>query len=246
MNWSKAKSIIIVVLVFTNLFIIGMTLLRYEKVQSDDSDVYQYTEDILKENNIYIDCELPDAVGRMHAITVTYSKYDANLVEREIRDSEKLAADKRSDDDYRNAADSFVSECGYMDEGVKFFSVDKSEQAVSVNYKNYYNDIPLEECYMVVRFQDGMIIDFDRRWMEFVEAVGTKINITLPVSSLLSFMTEVREEYDVSQEIHITDMYMTYWIDSYNVDNVLYDTAFPAWCVRYNEGKIKYISAIVQ
>lgn len=247
MNWSKAKNIIIVVLIFTNIFIISMTFLRYKNVQGDNTDIYQYTNEILNENNIYLECELPETVGRMHALTVSYGKYDSNMAKNVMNNTPKIPKEEQTEEGYKEAADKYIEKCNYMNDNVKVSSVEISEDKALVIYRNYYREIPLEECYMKVSFENGEITDFDRKWMKPENEGGTRIDIMPPVSALLNFMTEIREEYDSEYKININDMYITYWIDSYNVnDDILYDTALPAWCIRYNTDGIKYISAIVQ
>ncbi|MCI8284525.1 MAG: hypothetical protein HFE90_04550 [Firmicutes bacterium] len=247
MNWSKAKNIIIIVLIFTNIFIISMTFLRYKNVKNDDTDIYQYTNDILEENNIYLECELPDPIGKMHALTVSYGKYDSNMTANIMKNMPKLSNEQQTETGYAEAADKYIEKCNYMNDNVKISSVEISENRAVVTYKNYYKEIPLEECYMKVIFENGGITDFDRKWMKPESEGATRIDIMPPVSALLNFMTEIKEEYNEENKININDMYITYWIDSYNVnDDILYDTALPAWCIRYNGNSIKYISAIVQ
>jgi hypothetical protein len=54
-------------------------------------------------------------------------------------------------------------------------------------------------------------------------------------------------EADKSEKVVIKDMYMVYWIDSYDVEaDILYDTALPAWRIEYGNGKVKFISATTQ
>ena len=96
---------------------------------------------------------------------------------------------------------------------------------------------------MRVYFENGRITDFERKWMEVVSEGDSRIEVTSQLSALLEFMTET----DKSKQITVDDMYLVYWIDNYDVDGcILYDTALPAWCIRYNDNDLKYISATVQ
>ena len=46
---------------------------------------------------------------------------------------------------------------------------------VVVRYQNTYEDIPLEECYMDVKFEDGIVAGIERQWIEPVEEGSAKL-----------------------------------------------------------------------
>ena len=243
MDWSKAKNIIIVVLVLTNLFLILMYGGEYVKKYEDDHSVYEYTMNVLSEHDITVKCDIPDEAERMHSLVVSYGEHDEDAIQQLINSSEPLAENRRHTEGYGAAADQFIKQSGYDGEGTKRMTVNISEERVEAVYKNYYEDIPLEVCYMKVIFTDGKISGFERKWMEVVEESSTKTEVMSPLSALLYFMSEVQPE----EGTVIENIYMTYWIDSYDLSgNVLYDTALPAWCIEYNGGQRQYVSSSVQ
>jgi regulatory protein YycI of two-component signal transduction system YycFG len=244
MDWSKAKNIILAVLILTNLFLLGVYGHRYMKEHSqDDDDVYKYTMSVLRENNIYYEGEIYNKSTKLHPLTVSYGKYDANIVNNAISNMRKIPEEDRNEAEYRDVADSLLQKCGFMTENVQEESIYAGMEKAVVSYGNYYKDIPVEECYMNVYFDDGKIVDFERKWIEIVSVGDARVEVTSQLSALLKFMTENEDK----GKTVVNDMHLVYWIDDYDVGgDVLYDTALPAWCIDYNNGETKYISATVQ
>ena len=65
---------------------------------------------------------------------------------------------------------------------------------VVVRYQNTYEDIPLEECYMDVKFEDGIVAGIERQWIEPVEEGSAKLSITEPITALLGFIDIINDE----------------------------------------------------
>jgi len=243
MDWSKAKNIIIVVLILTNLFLILMYGGDYVKKYEEDHSVYEYTMNVLAEHDIEVHCDIPENAERMHSLVVSYGEHDEAAIQQLIDSSSPLAENRRHSEGYGAAADEFIRKSGYYGEGAKRIAVNITEEKVEAVYKNYYEDIPLEVCYMKVIFTDGRISGFERKWMEVVEESSTRIEVMSPLSALLYFMSEVQP----AEGTVIENIYITYWIDSYDLSgNVLYDTALPAWCIEFDGGQRQYISATAQ
>lgn len=244
MDWNKAKNIILIVLIFTNVFLLAVYCgTKKDGGKNSDSDVYKYTMNVLEENNIYYEGDIYSGTMKMYPLTVSYGKYDKNMVENAIKNSRRLSESDRNESGYKKLADELVEKCGFMSENTRFEKVVSEGTSAVVTYENYYENTPVQECYMKVYFSDGKITDFDRKWMEVISEGETKIELTAQLSALLKFMTEI----DTDERITVYDMDVVYWIDNYDVDgDVLYDTALPAWRISYNSGEVKYISANVQ
>jgi regulatory protein YycI of two-component signal transduction system YycFG len=327
MDWSKAKNIILIVLVITNIFLLGAIAVKNLEPEDADESISDYTLSILEENGITVECEVPEGIQKMHALTVSYGKYDTNIVKNAIDRAKALAVIERTEKGYAQAADSLVEKCGFMDDGTRRMSVKIDGDSAVVLYKNFYKDVPLEECYMTVTFTDGKITDFDRKWMEPVSEGESRTEIMSPYSALLAFMQAAEADRAAAAKngadsltdraaaakngadsltagaaaakngadsltagaaaakngadsltngaaaakpaageaaaagsgdaepaaaagstssITVEDMYIAYWIEDYDVEgDVLYDTALPAWCIVYNGGQTKYISAVM-
>lgn len=54
-------------------------------------------------------------------------------------------------------------------------------------------------------------------------------------------------EVSPEETVNVEKIELVYYADKNGVsENILYDTAFPAWRIEYNGGRIKYISAFEQ
>ncbi len=244
MDWNKSKNIILIILLITNIFLIavygGQDIFQKK---TENNNAYKYTMSVLEENNIIYKGKIQDKLSKMPPLTVSYGKYDENIVNKNIQNTRSLAESDRNESGYKSVADELVDRCGFMSENVVYDGISEDGTKTIVSYSNFYKNIPIEECYMRVYFEGGNVTDFERKWMDVIDEGDSKVEVTSQLSALLEFMAEI----DKSQKITVTDMYLVYWIDNYDLEgDVLYDTALPAWCVKYNGNNMKYISAMVQ
>lgn len=84
MDWGRAKNIILIVLLITNIFLIGVYGLRYGHSKESNSELYSYTIDKLKANQIELACDMTKSPGKIPALIVQYEEYDKNAVEKAI------------------------------------------------------------------------------------------------------------------------------------------------------------------
>lgn len=241
MDWNRAKTILIVLLLITNITLLSTYFSgALQSRNRIDTSAYDYTMKVLAEHQITVNCQVPDSPLSMKSLVVTFDQYDRDTVVKAISDETALNSKNRSDDDYIRAAGDFLSACKIDTTGSRFSSVIREGGKVVVLYKNYYNDIPLEECFMKVFFRNGKIVDFDRQWMHVEEASSYRNDTLTALSALLSFMRKTGGQ----DAIQIEDIHIAYWIDPADIDiNVVYDTALPAWCIVYDGGQIMYIPA---
>lgn len=199
MDWGRAKNILLVVLVATNIFLISVYGIRYEQNKENNSELYSYTISQLEKNNILLNCAIPQHPSRLASLTVQYSRYDSSVVNKAVKTASAENPKAEDEEDFIQAADDLVEKCGLKTEGT---SVEKTVHeeggAVAVEYGNRYDNIPLQECYMKVVFQDGKIERLERKWMEPVEEGETKLEITEPATALLSFIDIVKQEKEAN------------------------------------------------
>ena len=270
MDWGRAKNIILAVLVVTNIFLITVYGIKYEQSRENNSELYRYTIEKLEENHIRLDCEIPEKPERLPALTVQYEKYDSSRINREVKAAGETENRAENGKEMREAADALIATCGLDTEGASVAETEENEDgSTTVRYGNYYRGIPLQECYMNVVFRDGKISRLERKWMEPVEEGRTRIEVTEPATALLRFIEIIGEERKDAENngrsgeeeseaapdeagkdeetVTVSDMYLAYYVNGDEIRrNILYDTAFPAWCIEYGDGQIRYISAYEQ
>ena len=67
MDWGRAKNIILIVLLITNIFLIGVYGLRYGHSKESNSELYSYTIDKLKANQIDLASDMTKSPGKIPA-----------------------------------------------------------------------------------------------------------------------------------------------------------------------------------
>ena len=243
MDWSKAKNIIVIALVLTNVFLIVQYALQYSHLIRRSDVVNDYTVNILHRNNIEIDCKIPVHKSKMFALTVSYSDLDGKEKANLLKKAEQVDIKNRNKHGYGKAADKFLKECGYMNEYTKLERISEADGKVTVEYGNYYLTIPLEDSEMTLTYEEGKLTDIKRHWIVPAGEGDNKIKLISPLSALLVLMSSI----DTEKNTVVNEIKLVYYVIPYESDNsVLYDTAFPAWAIKYNNGQIKYISTIEQ
>ena len=195
MDWGRAKSILLIVLVATNIFLISVYGIRYEQNKESNSELYNYTISQLEKNNILLNCDIPEHPSRLTALTVQYKEYDSSAVNKALKSAAKKETEAKEDEDFIQAADNFLERCGIKTgENAIRQTVHQDDGQTVVQYENRYENIPLQECYMNVIFMDGKIGSLEGKWMEPVDEGETRLEITEPTTALLSFIDVVKEE----------------------------------------------------
>lgn len=242
MDWTKAKSILILALIFTNLVLLGTYLFQNDRFGSDEKMMQVATIKLLEEKNIFVETEIPERQKkRMPKLTVQYDTLNEELIQEKLAGLKPLPPAERSEDNLIDMTDRFLEECGLMTENVTFDSIHENGSETSIRYKNYIDGIAIEESHIICDIQDGRITKLSRYWLNPVEVNDTDKEVIPAAAALIKFMSENTEE----EKIHVQDISLVYWLDSsvFDAESPVTDTAFPAWKITYNGGKIHHILA---
>jgi regulatory protein YycI of two-component signal transduction system YycFG len=242
MDWTKAKSILIVALIVTNLVLIGTYFFQTNDLNSNASEMKDVTIKLLEQQNIYIDADIiPKDHKRMAKLTVQYDKMNEDVINGQLAGQKALPEEKRTEEDYLAATKTFLEDCGLMTDNVTYSSMERAGDDVLLNYKNCIDGIAIEKSYIIFTIRDGKIVDFKRFWLNPTEISNNEKNVIPANAALIKFMSENTEGI----RIDVEDVSMVYWLDtsSFDAESPVTDTAFPAWKITYNHGKVKYILA---
>lgn len=241
MDWTKAKSILIAALVVTNLILVATYVFQNKSFENDEEEMQDVTIKLLAEKNIYVETEIPKEHQRMPKLTVQYDKMNKDVINEQLENQSPLDEAEQTDDEFIAVTKAFIENCGLMTENVTFDHIERTDSQVSVFYKNYINGIAIEESYIICTFKDGIITDFKRFWLNPVEVNDIKKEVIPAVAALIKFMSESTE----ADKIYVQNISLVYWLDSdaFDAESPVTDTAFPAWKITYNHGKIQYITA---
>ncbi len=241
MDWTKAKTILIVALIVTNLVLIATYLSQNNRFAGDEKEMQDVTVKLLEEKNIFVEADIPEETHRMAKLTVQYDKMDEAVIREQLAAQEPLPLSEESDKRLMDRAEDFINKCGLMNDNVKFEGIERKGKEIRIIFKNYMNDIAIEDSHIICTVKDGKLVDFDRYWLNPVEVSDIEKEVIPAAAALIKFMTEKTDD----DNIYIKDISLVYWLDSnsFNAESPVTDTAFPAWKITYNRDKIQYILA---
>ncbi|HML35835.1 MAG TPA: two-component system regulatory protein YycI [Bacillota bacterium] len=244
MDWTKAKTILIVALIITNLVLIGTYVYQNTRFNTDEKEMQDVTVKLLAEKNIFIETDIPKERPKMSKLTVKYDKMNEDVIKEQLDRQEALTEAEQTDENLISVTKSFIEECGLMTENVTFDRIDRTDDEILVTYKNYIGKTAIEDSYIIFTIKDGKIADFKRYWLNPVDDNDIEKEVIPAVAALVKFMSENTE----GEKIHVTDISLVYYLDSnaFDAESPVTDTAFPAWKITYDQGnreKSTYIMA---
>jgi len=240
MDWSKAKTVIILALLAVNIFLLATYGFDFE----DGNDVEDESAliEILADRGINIECDIPKTHEDMPMVNVKH-KY---LSDEEIHDAmESVKLDlnnEQTEASYKNAADKVIENLGIMGETLYVNSININGKSAEISYCNMINGIAIEPCYIVCKFNKGKMVDFEYKWLDVVN-VSSELNIISAAVALMDFTTEAKDELPLT----VNEINLVYYLDEdAGYENAVSDTAFASWEIRYNGDKYKHIVAYEQ
>jgi regulatory protein YycI of two-component signal transduction system YycFG len=242
MDWTKAKTILIIALLTTNLVLGGALGFRDFGVAAKENVPL---EDILADRNIFLETGVPENYpAKMPVLFVEYENTDYEAVEKALENQGVLLRDEWSEQKIRAAADKVLTESGLMTENVVFSHIEKgdeSEGAVKIVYKNTKDGISIEESYISCDMTNGRIAEVERKWLKPVGVHEKKGEIISPLSALLQLLSDKEE----SEELHVEKIELVYWLnpDDMGIEAPVDDTALPAWKITCAGEEPRYVTA---
>lgn len=244
MDWTKAKTILIVALLVTNLFLI----VTYSIIQAEDDPTEEMLQSetiaLLETKDIYVEIPLPTKKSKMPVLSVEYDRLDPSLLEEQLWAQVPLAENYRSRESIIQMTQDFLRSCGIWGPNVELDRVEQEGQATTVYYQNIYDEMLVEDSYIICTVDGGQVTELNRYWLDPVELGRTKKATISASAALIKFASQKHEPGPVK----IEDMEMVYWLDSsaYEAETTVSDTVFPAWKITYNGGQIKHIPAYTE
>ena len=241
MDWTKAKSILIVALIVTNLILVGAYYFQNNDLDENEAEMREVTIKLLEDKNIFVKTDIPLEHHRMPKLTVKYDTMNQDVIDEQLANQDALNENQLTEELLVAKTTEFIENCGLMNEHVVMDEIVRNENDIKVVYKNYIDGIAIEDSYIICTLTDGKITDFKRFWLNPIEVSEIKKEVIPAVAALIKFMSEKTED----DKIYVEDLSLVYWLDSesFDAESPVTDTAFPAWKITYNHGSVKYISA---
>lgn len=244
MDWTKAKTILILALLVTNLFLLGTYAFIQVKDATQEENIQIETLALLEAKNISVKIQLPLKHSKMPVLNVKYDRLDPALLKQQLWDQVPLDENHRSRESILQMTEDFINSCRIGGSNVVLDRLEQQGQTTIITYKNVYEGMLIEDSYIICTVEDGQIIELERYWLKPLEFGRTKKETISASAALINFMSEKKQ----TDSIMVEDMKMVYWLDSsdYGAETTISDTAFPAWKITYNDGQIKYVPAYAE
>jgi len=239
MNWSRAKTIMIVALICTNIFLI-YTYIDFRTEEEGFQDTKTLAE-FLSQKSIYVDPAIIPLVHSDMPVIYVYNQDGGCDTMNKMLAESVFRAEGERDNDYKSVAESMLGEAGPKYSTAEFLEILREEELVKAVYKNVVNGIRVEKSNVVFYFNQGFLENVVCNWLEVINYHQNPQRTISASQALLLFMAQRA----VPGEIDIESIEMVYWLDeSIHVEApVSEDTALPVWKITYNEGMVEYIDA---
>lgn len=244
MDWTKAKTILIVALIGTNIFLV-FTFGFNDSVQKV-SNTKEALLSVLSNNNITLTVDVPQKQVEMPVLYIEYKAFNQDKIKALIKEKKYgVAGENFSEDDLTKVSQRFLSDSGLLNENVVLNGVVKQGIGTVVQYRNEIKGVAIEESYIYCYFENGKLLSADSYWLEAVKLSNKKSKILSATEALIIFMNQVENK---DEKIIINGIELVYWLDTSTFDGeeLVTDTALPAWKVVYNGNQRKHIYAYEQ
>lgn len=243
MDWSKAKTIIIVALIAVNIFLLGVYRDWTGKSQAEEqADVLEETLALLENRDIDLKVELPESAGEVAACVVDRIAINETTINTLLSQEEALPVEERTEEYIRAKAQAFLERLGVWNEDTFISKYEVGgDGSVLMTFGSSIKGIPVEISNLYCYVSDGKVSVVIGVWMTGSDQGQTPHETILPVRALLDFAGQVPREYDKNGELvplHIINMEMVYRFDNDAMleGTIVSDTAFPYWKFTYIVG----------
>ncbi|MBQ3107139.1 MAG: hypothetical protein IJC68_00815 [Firmicutes bacterium] len=241
MDWARAKNIVIIALVITNLFLLVIYGGKMFLNARQEENLYEDTMRLLEARDILLDAELPEEQGKMAVLTVDTVEFNVKKLDILLGQETALPENRRSQRELEGAAENFLHKAGLWQTGTYPTEFEEMGDRLFITYGIKINEVPLEGPELYCLMQDGKVGSVAGFWVS-TSALGQSARETIsPVEALLLFAGQQARR---AGAIRITDIRMVYWIDREAMEQgeTVSDTAFPYWKITYTGGE-SYINA---
>lgn len=245
MEWSKIKNILIIALILINVLFLYM-LTRPSEPEPENADSGVLLKDtlaVLEDNGITVRAETSFPEMQLPILTLNFDEDNGTFEYKATRENLYL-----NEDTAREEADRFLESLGSfgtLGKDIRVDSITLSEDDPDrfvVTYGGYYDDYRIKELYVACTVSSTGVRKMEKQWAE-VKGSGRTQRSPIPVTTaLLHYMDRViTEDPDARKEV--TDISMTYTVNTPYDGTVTSDTAFPAWRIEAGDGSCEYIPA---
>ncbi|MBK5245673.1 MAG: two-component system regulatory protein YycI [Peptostreptococcaceae bacterium] len=244
MDWTKAKTILIAALIVTNVFLV-FTFGFNNPVQTEPASE-KVLISVLANNNITLATEVPEKHGKMPVLNIEYRVFNKEKVNQFVHQMKYIAeTGNDTEEELIRISNLFLKDNNLYSDYVVLEGVEKQGEGTVVKYKNEIDGILIEESYIYCYFENGKLDSIDSYWLEAKNLGDSKKNTISASEALVIFMSQIEKQ---EEDIVVNRIELVYWLDtsSFDGEELIKDTALPAWKIVYNENQSEHIYAYEQ
>ena len=273
MDWSKAKSVLIIAFIITNIFLIyhiEKDMFDQDALSARSENKIKEVVQILQERGIEVKADVPMDVLELPVLDVQYITYDEKSIEESfLRNQDNpqqwelsISLNNKilrfikteqsntsrevllTEKHARYEAEKFLKTHGFMGNDGVYWSSELDDTTYRLLYKQRYKGRLLEPSYIICTVTEEGVVELEKMWLKPLKLGNSKKEIIPTPKALLKFM----EENEGLEETIINEISLVYWLDlSHNGftswENVESGTAIPAWRIEEKSGKVSFIPA---
>lgn len=241
MDWSKAKNVMIIALLITNIFLLYTYSQKYSaKVEMTDSINFSQ---MLEERGLHLKTKMPEGKSKMPSLTLSYTSPTKQKIKRLLGSEKFNPNDGRKQNNYAEASDRLMQEldfslADFVREG-PVIENDKGDMVVT--YYSTFDGYPIHAQPIHVHFREGKLSKLTGKVAVAMPSTKRGLSVIPPEEALLIFM---REDLKAKEAVTVNGIELVYWANNEDMseEQLVSDTAFPAWKISA-EGKDYYIDA---
>lgn len=254
MDWVKAKTILIIAFIFTNLFLAGniyYTKIAPQKNYFESKEAKESLISLLEKKDIKLTRELDVDTPKMKSIIVVYQTPDKNILKQlkkgklDIIGGKKLIfqgdfSKKMSINSAKKEAEKFLYEYGFSEEKLLKYARKRGDY-IEVAYTGAHNGHFLEESYVKFKISsDGKFV-MERLWLDEIREMEKGM-------AVMNSLEALTKSYEIlPTNISIEKMELGYYFKlskHFSAGNTKSATAFPFWRIKTTDGEYYYIDAL--
>ncbi len=269
MDWSKAKNILIIAFIVTNVFLvitIERNLFQEQSIPLPIDKTMEGIIHVMQEKDIHIEIDIPRTMAPMSVLEVEYETYEDDGISSlaykgkdtdngprgqfEVENGKVLVytaegsikiGTRIDSEKVQERAEKFLTYYGFMKNDVAHWHTDFDGETYQVVFKQKYKGTFLEDSYMKVQVTEhGDIRYFERVWLKPIKMGDSKNEIMPSTKALLKAMEKLNETEGPK---NIIDISVGYRFDPPNWQNARSGTAFPVWRIVLDEKKTIFVDA---
>ncbi|MCT4565611.1 MAG: two-component system regulatory protein YycI [Maledivibacter sp.] len=242
MDWAKAKNILIIAFIITNL-ILGYYVFKDWKANNVSYSISEErindVKKILNKKNIIVNASVPQDIFELPGLILEYETYNKEEIEARVFGDGKrdyiqkvkvslndklinytkrtieLYNEETTEETAKKISYDFIKKLGFHNDEIEFWDIKQKNDEYEIQYKQRYEDIILDDGYMKIGIKNNEVFSLERKWLKSITVKPINKKVIPATKALLLGMDELREKKEKEDsEVIVTDIKLVYSLNS--------------------------------